>query len=216
MPQMCIFAAKILQTMKNIKIILVLTLFLCAGTASAQFEDFEDEGKSTVKVTPNGAKSDSDFFEKFAFGGSFGLGFTSDFGYIETIPFFGYRFNEHLTAGVTATYMYSYYSDPYYRIEDFDSHIFGGGVFADVYPFKFLVIHAETQALSFENYSDGYTINLDAKRVWDVPMILGIGYHQSITDLIGINYMLMWNFNDSNALRYNVYYNPLVRISFVF
>ena len=64
--------------------------------------------------------------------------------------------------------------------------------------------------------NDDGTINLDAKRVWDVPMIFGIGYHQSITDLIGINYMLMWNFNDSNALRYNVYYNPLVRISFVF
>ncbi|MBP5368857.1 MAG: hypothetical protein J6Z01_10435 [Bacteroidales bacterium] len=202
--------------MKNIRIIITLTFALFASTASAQFEDFEDEEKATVKVTNNGVKEERGFLDKFAFGGSFGFGFTSDFGYIETVPFFGYRFNDYVTAGATATYMYSYYSDPYARIDDFDSHIFGGGVFADVYPFKFLVIHAEAQALSFENYSDGYTINLDAERMWDMPVILGVGYHQSFTDRIGVNYLIMWNFNDTKELKYNVY-NPLImRISFVF
>lgn len=202
--------------MKNIRIIITLTFALCASTASAQFEDFEDEEKATVKVTNNGVKEERGFLDKFAFGGSFGFGFTSDFGYIETVPFFGYRFNDYVTAGATATYMYSYYSDPYARIDDFDSHIFGGGVFTDVYPFKFLVIHAEAQALSFENYSDGYTINLDAERMWDMPVILGVGYHQSFTDRIGVNYLIMWNFNDTKELKYNVY-NPLImRISFVF
>lgn len=202
--------------MKNIRIIISLALALCAGTASAQFEDFEDEEKATVKVTNNGVKEERVFLDKFAFGGSFGFGFTSDFGYIETVPFFGYRFNEYVTAGATATYMYSYYSDPYSVIEDFDSHIYGGGLFADVYPFKFLVIHAEAQALNFQNYSDGYTLNLDADRMWDMPVILGAGYHQSFTERIGVNYLIMWNFNDTKELKYNVYSPLIMRISFVF
>lgn len=203
--------------MKSIRFIVFIALMAVACPAMAQFEDFEDEEKSTIRVDNNKKNSDREFMDKYAFGGSFGFGFDSEFGYIEAVPFFGYRFNNVVTAGVTATYMYSYYSDPYYRYDDFDSHVYGGGIFADVYPFKFLVIHTEAQALNFENYSDGYNLNLvDPKRTWDVPLILGAGYHMSINDRCGINYMLMWNFNDSNGLRYNVYNNPIIRITFVF
>lgn len=211
---MIIFAANFsIFYMKSIRIILLLALALCAGTASAQFEDFEDEEKATVKVNNNGVKENREFLDKFAFGGSFGFGFSSGYGYFETVPFFGYRFNDYITAGVTATYMYSYFNDYFY---EYDSHVFGGGVFTDVYPFKFLVVHAEAQALNFENIVDGTYWYPEPERMWDVPMVLGIGYHQSFNQRMGVNYMFMWNFNDTNALRYNVYSNPIIRISFVF
>ncbi|MBP5501256.1 MAG: hypothetical protein IKR94_01480 [Bacteroidales bacterium] len=202
--------------MKNIRIIALLILALSAQTTFAQFEDFEDEEKSTVKVNTDGTrKTDRSFMDKYAFGGSFGFGFSSQFGYIELVPFFGYRFNNYVTAGVTATYMYSYYSTSW-SYEAFDSSVYGGGVFTDVYPFKFLVVHAEAQVLNFDNISDGYTLNFDNGREWDVPLIVGLGYHQSFNERCGINYMLLFNINDSNKLRYNVYSNPIVRITFVF
>ena len=203
-------------TMKNIRIIALLVLALSGQAAFAQFEDFEDEEKSTVKVNADGTrKTEREFLDKYAFGGSFGFGLSSQFGYVELVPFFGYRFNKYVTAGVTATYMYSYYSDSW-SYEPFDSSVYGGGFFADVYPFKFLVVHTEAQLLNFDNICDGVTLNFDNKREWDVPLILGVGYHQSFNERCGINYMIMMNFNDSNKLRYNVYDNPIIRITFVF
>ena len=201
--------------MKYIRIIALLLIFSAANAAFAQFEYFEDDDVTVQRDANGDAKPERTFMDKYAFGGSFGFGFSSSFGYVETVPFFGYRFNKELTAGVTAPYMYSYYSDSW-TYQSFDSSVYGGGLFADVYPFRFLVIHAEAQALNFDNISDGYYLYFDKGRTWDVPIVLGVGYHQSFNERCGINYMLMWNFNDSKELRYNVYDNPIIRISFVF
>ena len=59
--------------MKSIRFIVFVALMAVACPAMAQFEDFEDEEKSTIRVDNNKKNSDREFMDKYAFGGSFGF-----------------------------------------------------------------------------------------------------------------------------------------------
>ncbi|MCQ2973821.1 MAG: hypothetical protein MJ211_03310 [Bacteroidales bacterium] len=204
--------------MKYKYLLLVLSFIVISKVSYAQFEDFEDEEKSQITISNNEKKKkdDKSFLEKYTFGGNLGFGLGNSMAYIETEPFFGYRFNKVVSAGVTATYMfYSYDED--ILLDSYRTSVYGAGVFADVYPIRSLVLHAEVSGLNFDNKFDGYgNYYIEKNRQWDMPVILGIGYHMSFNEYMGINYMLLWNVNDSNGLKYNVYSNPIIRISFVF
>jgi len=189
----------------KIKNFLFLFLILIAVNANAQYENFEN-----TKPSNNTSQSRSDWFwEHIVFGGNIGLSVGSVTA-IEVNPCIGYRFNRYLNAGLIVTY--EYFRDSY---NDYTNSVYGGGLYAEGYPFDFLTIHAEAQYLNFKNY-DGY-YSRDVERVWDMPILIGAGYRKRISDYICVNLMLLFNINNTSALRYNVYNsNPIVKINVMF
>ncbi|MBR4265565.1 MAG: hypothetical protein IKQ46_05860 [Bacteroidales bacterium] len=186
-------------------------LIFSFGTVSAQYEDFENNNQNN-----NHRSSRTQWFlDHFTFGGNvgFGLGFgDNSVSYVEINPIIGYRFNNYFNAGLIFTY--EYYKYKYAMMSDISRSIYGGGIYAEAFPLDFLVIHAEAQYLNFENY---YNWNgSDAQRMWDMPILVGAGYRRVISDRVNVNFMLLWNINNTNELNYNVYSNPIVRVSIQF
>lgn len=193
-----------------------MVLILGMGQAYAQFEDFENSG-GTVNVNrgsgSGSGNSDQRLIDRLRFGGSFGMGFASEMFAINVDPSVGYAFNKYVTAGITTTFEFYRHGDPYWG-DTYKQMILGAGIYAEAYPIDFLVAHAEIQGLSFKDYfSDPY----NPVRKSDGVILLGGGYHRSITDRAGINMMLLWNLNATQDIIHNTSFsNPIIRISFIF
>lgn len=211
MPKIKMNITKFLKTS-----ILLVILTLTSNFASAQFEEFEDEHEASPRNTNR--QSDERLIDRLVIGGSFGLGFDSYTFYGEILPQVGYIFNDYVNAGAIATYMYTGYSDYYY--DNFSQSVYGGGVYADIIPVRFLVLHAEAQAINFkEIFTSSYysSYNLDAKRMWDYPVLVGAGYRMPFGQKSSVNYMLLFNINNTKPLQNNVYPGGvLIRIAFLF
>ncbi len=194
-------------------IITCLALLLMSNTASAQFEEFENNPDTTQN---HKKQKEGQLIDRMVFGGSFGLGFDSYTFYGEVLPQVGYVFNPYLQAGVVATYMYTGYED--YYANTISQSVFGGGLYTDVIPFQFLVLHLEAQAVNFkEIFKTNTPYNPDADRIWDVPILAGAGYRMAFGEKSSVNYMLLFNINNTKPLQNNVYPGGvLIRITFLF
>jgi len=179
-----------------LKLNLFMLFFIQAHLLFAQFEEFENEDKQ--KEEKSFSLSDRIFF-----GGDFGL----QFGTITSInvsPQVGYRFTNWLNAGITGTYIY--YSDKRYN---YQTSIYGGGIFTQIIPVKFLLLHAEVSYLNLDSYTNYPNI----KRVWDMPVLVGGGYRMPVGEKGSINYMILWNINETENSPYS---NPIIRLNFNF
>lgn len=198
------------------KFIFLLMLATCVtftGKAYAQFEDFEDGGQHSANNRNGGGNGGNGrLIDRLRFGGDFGLGFSNNGFAMSINPNVGYQFNQYVTAGVIATCEYYRYGETSYRAAYSKSN-FGGGLFADIYPIDFLVLHAEAQYINY----DDYTSYSSSDRRSDMPILIGGGYHRRISDRAGINLMFLWNLNETDGLRYNTSFsNPIIRFSVIF
>lgn len=191
--------------MKTNKLIFTFLIFIFAfGTASAQYEDFENSRSQNST-----ADRREWFLDHFTFGGNFGLCF-GDYTSVVLNPCFGYRINSHFNAGVTATYDYTSYAD------NFKQSIYGGGIYLEAYPIQCLVIHGEAQYLSYKKFYDGYYFYPEPDRAGAMPILVGGGYRKMLTDRASINLMLLWNVNATRDINDNIYTNPILRVSLIF
>lgn len=134
------------------------------------------------------------FKERIFTGGNLGLQFGS-ITFIDISPLVGYRINQDLSAGLGLTYRF--FRD---AKTDFSSSIYGARVFARYTIWRNIFAHGEYEVLNGEwtRGQRGLTENA----------LVGAGYYSAITDKIGLNLMVLWNFNLSGV---PLYTNPVIR-----
>jgi len=180
------------------KYILILSIIILPFYSFSQFDEYDN------KPEEEKSKIAKPFMDKIFYGGDFGLQFGT-ITYINISPQVGYYFNDYLGAGIGASYAYT--KD---NIYNYQTSIYGGSIFAQAYPLKMLIIHGEILALNYEDMSTypGWT-----DRAWDTGMLAGGGYRMTFGKKSAINYMMLWNFNETDNTPYT---NPVFRISMVF
>jgi len=174
----------------KIKKILLLIIFSLMFEFSiyAQFEDFEEDvDKPKIPIS-----------EKIFFGGDFGLQVGSET-MINLSPQIGYLIKDYWAIGTGVNFFYYNYQN------QFTSLNYGGNVFTQFYPFPFLVLHGEAQILN--------VLSNNNTRYLDIGLLAGGGYRQKMGAKSSINYILLWNFNQTEN---SFYSNPIMRISFYF
>lgn len=178
---------------KNCIIVIIFILF-SSSVSFAQFEDFEDNSDNEQKSTLR---------EKIFMGGDFGVQLGT-LTFLNISPQVGYNITNYWSAGVCSTFMY--FRNSYLN---YQTSAYGGGVFTELYPFDILVLHGETQMVNIQAFDTFY----NPFRTWDLNLLGGGGYRQKIGTKGAINYLILWNFTQSE---YSVYSNPVFRISFYF
>ncbi len=178
--------------MKNYLAIFVLLIPLLA---SAQFEQYE-----RAEIKGEKAKKDTILTSRFVKGGDIGLQLGT-YTLIKISPTAGFYLTKWALAGIGATYIYT--SNKYFGTK---GNIYGGNVFVELYPFSFLSIHAEYEAL----YLD---MNYLQNPYWNQSYLLGPGYRQKLGTKASVNYLLLWDFNYSANTPYS---NPRFKILFLF
>lgn len=159
----------------------------------------------------------------FFTGGSFGLQFGT-ITLIDVQPIFGYKFNEHLAAGIGGTYKHYRYKDYYYikgNYYDLKSKIYGGSIFSRYYIssenvefLNNLFIHAEYELVQFHYkayYIDNYNVKSRNQTKHIVSILTGLGYRQLIGRNAYMNIMVLWNLNETV---YSPYSNPVLKAGF--
>ena len=146
------------------------------------------------------------FSDHLYFGGSFGVQFGSQT-YIELAPIVGYKFTQRFSAGLGLKYIYYKFNDNYSNY-NYTSNIYGGGPFARFTVFDGLFLHAEYEILNLE-IPDSYYQKYTRQNVTSV--FLGGGYRQMIGDRSSLDFLFLYNINESS---YSPYVNPVIRIGF--
>ena len=143
-------------------------------------------------------------WSKVFVGGNLGIQFgTATF--IDVSPLVGYRINNHVWAGVGATYQYYHYQDKNYNLT---TNVYGGRIFGRYFFTQNLFAHAEYEVLNLEAY-DLYP----PRRVEVGSLLGGGGYMQRFGSNSGLTVMILYNFTES---AYTPYQNPIIRVGMVF
>ncbi len=149
------------------------------------------------------------FWDKVYFGGNFGLQF-GDQTVVDVNPLIGYRVTEKLSVGITATYIYYKFRDPYYTSLSYSSNIYGGSIFARYFLLENIFAHVEGELLNLEVPNPILRRNV---REDIFGFYVGGGYRQPLGDRSSLNILLLYNLNDNAN---SPYQNPIIRIGFGF
>lgn len=183
----------------------MIVMALCAIQAMAQFNNLEGNNQRS-----GNRQQRYRFADHLRYGGNFGMSFGTSATAVQVNPIVGYDFNMYTTAGILATYEYYKYSG---GLNDYTNTTYGGGVFAEAHPLEYLNIHAEAQVITYKDYSANY---YEPQTRTDYPILIGGGYRKMINNRSSLNIMLLWNINDTRAMRENTTFNnPIVRVSFI-
>lgn len=199
---------------KHTLLLIAILTFAFAGQGYAQFRDFENDDNESANQTNNrnGTRQGYRLIDHLRFGGDFGIAFGDASFTVQFFPQVGYYFNQYITAGAIGTL--DYYRYDFGNGNKKTSCVFGGGLYADSHPLDFLVVHAEAQAICYDDYYSNYSF--PDKKV-EFPIMLGGGYHRAITDRASLNVMLLWNINQTTGLENNTSFsNPIIRFNFIF
>ncbi len=152
---------------------------------------------------------DQTFGERLYFGGNFGLQF-GDQTVVDVNPLVGYRITEQLSVGVSATYIYYKFKDPYNIYPSYSTNIYGGSIFTRYYFLENIFAHVEGEVLSLE-VPDYIRQRYVRQSVFG--FYVGGGYRQPLGDRSSLNILLLYNLNED---RNSPYQNPIIRIGFGF
>ncbi|HWB24525.1 MAG TPA: hypothetical protein VG738_03550 [Chitinophagaceae bacterium] len=201
------------------KIIIALGMVLLISNAFAQ---------RTPPPTYSGGDKDDDggiSDDRWFAGGSLALGFGSNTFNVGGNPELGYSVSQWLDAGVTLNLNYtSQRADPYYYYNQdtrYRSFNYGGGVFARVYPVRFLFVQLQPE-LNWIHYSaKDYANNLSySNTVSAASLIAGVGYTQRMVGegsyflMVGLD--LLDNANSPYRDSYTRAQLPIIRAGFDF
>ncbi len=179
------------------KFIVILFFIFVPMYSFSQFDEYDNSEKEEKKQR-------KPFMDKIFYGGEFGLQFGS-YTSINLAPQVGYYFNDYFGAGVGVSYTYA--RDRFYN---YQTYLYGGSAFIQAYPLKMLIVQGELLALNYENYSSQ---SFQFQRAWDLGMLIGGGYRMRFGKKSALNYMILWNFNNTENTPYT---NPIFRISMTF
>ncbi|HMI77352.1 MAG TPA: hypothetical protein VK484_01095 [Ferruginibacter sp.] len=155
------------------KAFVVLLLLNISYSAIAQEEDMQEEKKGGFKK------------ENLFTGGGATASISSYFTVLGASPVLGYSITKWLDAGIVFNFTYAssrpVYYDPYtntYLVSDDKSRqtVLGPGIFARIYPLKFLFINIQTEQ-NFITDKTIYAVGPTAKDKYSATsLLLGVGY----------------------------------------
>ncbi len=144
--------------------------------------------------------------DKVFFGGNLGLQLGTIIN-IEVAPLVGYKLLPKIHFGLGATY--TYFRDS--RI-DFSTYRYGGRAFVRVFPIPIVFGHGELEMINTEKFNE-LTGIYTGERIWVESMLVGAGFRQQIGQRSAVNFMLLWNLNETKDSPYS---NPIIRVGFNF
>jgi len=196
---------------------------MISSSSYSQYYD-PNAAANTAKTPPPNKGWD---WKKVYPGGNVGLGFSSNYFYIEASPLAGYWVNNWFTPGLMLTYIYFTSKitliDPSapngLRKEDFSSSIIGLSPFARAFILKWLFAHIETGVF----YAKGYNTDTDRQKYFGQeskfvfsPMVGG-GLNFGFGQRGGFTMMLLFNLNyDRTFITYGCNQPYVARIGFYF
>lgn len=180
--------------------IIVVLIFLCSHFSFAS-------GDSTRHPAPRPLS------ERIYTGGNINASFGT-ITYIYIAPLVGFRVSPKFSIGPSFTYIY--YKDNRVPLNSGysnfgrsnSSSIYGASVFARYLILENLFAHAEYEVLNRDVYDDLIHRN---HRINVTGFYVGGGYQQRIGMNSFLNFMLLWNLNQSV---YSLYQNPIIRGGF--
>ncbi|MFH1161319.1 MAG: hypothetical protein V1733_10290 [bacterium] len=193
--------------------------------------DSGTQGTITTPVMKAAPIKQDNFWRRIVVGGNLGFQFGTVTG-INISPEVKIRIVDQLYGGVGIIYQYYHYKDWYYDMKnndyiDFSSNIWGGRVFARYYLAGFFdnwvgnfFVHAEyeylcyTSAFVYDPNGDFldpyYNTYSKGKEVIEINSIfLGGGYRQPISRRAFVDFLILFNLNDTP---YSPYTNPVFRL----
>lgn len=144
-------------------------------------------------------------------GGTVGLQF-GDYTFIQIAPIVGYRVTEKFTPGISATYIYSKFKDPYGPYT-YSSSIYGGSVFARYYFLENIFGHVELEILNLDvpNTTSYYNNFTGYHRQNIAGIFVGGGYRERLGARSSMNILLLYDINQDP---FSPYENPIIKIGF--
>ena len=119
---------------------IILLLFLTVAAFSFLYAQEKKEAIRQVQEEKKGFKKENLFT-----GGSISLAFYSNTFLIGVNPVFGYSIANWIDAGVAINYNYTSYRDVRVFDDRLHQSVYGGGVFAKLYPVRFLFAQAQLE-----------------------------------------------------------------------
>lgn len=119
-------------------------------------------------------KPKSPFWDKVYVGGNIGV----QFGTVTVVnlsPIVGYQITPKISAGIGITYQY--YS---IRTYNYETHMYGGRLFARYQPLSFLFLHAEAEAMNWNCPRTDINGDFTTERLWSPGLLAGGGFSQPI------------------------------------
>jgi len=189
-----------MNTSKHFFFLILLIWILVPSALNAQHSNNDEEPK------------------RWFVGGNIGL----QFGYVTLIdvsPIVGYMITDRFAVGTGASYKYyrirEYFFDSYQnQWKRFQSHIYGGPLFARYYIAKQFFAQTEYEYLRFRNevYVQNTSVQKYDREYQHVnvhSMFVGGGYRQFFGSGNAFEIMLLWNLNETPDSPYN---NPVIRM----
>ena len=140
-------------------------------------------------------------------GGSLGMVF-GDYTNVDVSPLLGYRFSDYIAAGIAVKAQYGQFRsrENGLTLQRDKYTIFGGGIWARVYPIQMLFIHIQPE-YNFISQSTTYYQTNDGKQVYKsnygVPsLLLGAGYTQSVGGSVGVGISILYDVLQDNRSPY--------------
>ena len=178
--------------MKNIFRKIIFVLLVAPVFVSAQKE-------------PSGSSS---FDSRIFTGGYFGLQFGT-YTLVELSPIVGYKVTDKFTPGISITYIYEKFKDPYNYYPTYTTSIYGGSVFMRYYVIPTLFAHVECQVLNLDvpDYINGYYDSYHRANVTGI--FIGGGYREPIGERSSFNILLLYDINQDP---FSPYQNPIIKV----
>jgi hypothetical protein len=185
---------------KTTFILIVFFIFIELNNSILAQNDDVPLPKSLQPYKPR--KDDGRGERKVAFfaGGGFGLQLGSYIG-VDVSPQIGiYPVVEWLAFGINGTYMFAH--DSRYK---YNQHIFGGGLFVEGYPIKWLILHAGYEYLNYPELvlTNGKVETL--KRIGTHAIMVGPGYRQRFSDKVSGYFLALFNLYQTQTSIYTGY-----------
>ncbi|MFW5793712.1 MAG: hypothetical protein ACOCWC_05460 [Bacteroidota bacterium] len=173
----------------------IIILFTIQPLNTFAFDEIDDD----VKNMP--------IKERFFFGLSAGVSFSSIETSVVLSPTVGFRFTNRIMAGVGGTYQY-YNDRSFGRV--FSTHIWGYSVFSRFLIIPQIFIHGEFESLNMMSREQDA---IDAQRIWENNYFLGPGYRLKIGRNAYFNILILYNFNQNSRIYFQ---NPIFRFNIEF
>jgi len=172
---------------------IILVLLICSSILFAQVTDSVKTEESKTEVSKNTTAGVS----KWYYGGSLGLGFSSNYFSISIEPIVAYKITPQFSLG--GKIGYAYISDS--RVDPtFNSSNYGGSIFSRYRIIPQLYAHAEFAYWSYENAILYPNNTYQTNRVWVPFLLLGGGFSQMISPNVWAYAEVLFDvLNDTNS-----------------
>ncbi len=140
----------------------------------------------------------------FFYGGGFGLGFSSNNGFVDFSPLAGIYLFKNAAVGLGTTYAFYFGND---GISKYHAHVFGGRIFARYYIYSFYG-HIEYELLNFDSWIvDPFNFQNLNDRITEPSVLGGLGYRAMITERVFATISILFNLHETPN---SFYQSPII------